>query len=217
MELYKVLAQVRFTTGQTKLDVQYKKRGVRVASRDAEKRIQKLQKFSSSVQLDWISLPYSKDFVWDIKIDHLNVNSLRNKIQAAEELIDICLLWETKIDETFLNQKFNISDFKTLRKDRNKHGWGVLFYINEDISYNVINNEGVSIDIEMILFQFSVKTQKWPCLSIYKPRSQNGNYFLDIFSKVLRKLKCQCDNIMLIRYFDLLVNNKNLGVFMSKC
>ena len=92
MELYKVLAQVRFTTGQTKLDVQYKKHGVRVASRDAEKRIQKLQKFSSSVQLDWISLPYSKHFVWDITIDHLNVNSLRNKIQAAEELIDICLL-----------------------------------------------------------------------------------------------------------------------------
>ena len=181
-----------------------------------KKYAKEIPKFSNSVQLYWISLPHSKHFVWDITIGHLNVNSLRNKIKTAEELIKICLLSETKIDEIFLNQKFNISNYKTLCKDRNKHGWGVLSYISEDIPYKVINNEGVSIDIEMILFEFSVKTRKWPCLSIYKSPSQNGNYFLDIFSKVLRKLKCQYDHIMMIRYFDLIVNNKNLGVFVNK-
>ena len=38
---------------------------------------------------------------------HFSVSSLRNKIEAVEELIsknnDICLLSETKIDETFPN------------------------------------------------------------------------------------------------------------------
>ena len=41
----------------------------------------------------------------NITICQLNVNSLRNKIEAVEELIDknieICLLSETKIDEKF--------------------------------------------------------------------------------------------------------------------
>ena len=41
----------------------------------------------------------------NITIGQLNVNSLRNKIEAVEELIDknieICLLSETKIDEKF--------------------------------------------------------------------------------------------------------------------
>lgn len=38
MRLYSVLAQVRFTTGKTKLVFYYKKPGIRVASRDAERR-----------------------------------------------------------------------------------------------------------------------------------------------------------------------------------
>ena len=41
----------------------------------------------------------------NITISYLSIKSLRNKIEAVEELIsknsDICLLRETKIDETF--------------------------------------------------------------------------------------------------------------------
>ena len=48
----------------------------------------------------------------NILIDYLNVNSLKNKIIAVEELmsdkVDICLFSETKIDETFPNQQFKI-------------------------------------------------------------------------------------------------------------
>ena len=43
----------------------------------------------------------------NIVVGHLNVNSLRNKSEAVEELVqnkvDICFLSETKIDETFPN------------------------------------------------------------------------------------------------------------------
>ena len=50
----------------------------------------------------------------NITIGALNVNSLMNNIGAVQELIanniDICLLSETKIDESFLNQQFNISN-----------------------------------------------------------------------------------------------------------
>ena len=48
----------------------------------------------------------------DITIGALNVNSLKNKIGAVQELIrnniDICLLSEAKHDESFPNQQFNI-------------------------------------------------------------------------------------------------------------
>ena len=44
----------------------------------------------------------------DIEIDNVNVNSLKNKFEAAEELVqnkvDICFFSETKTDETFQNQ-----------------------------------------------------------------------------------------------------------------
>ena len=70
-------------------------------------------------------------------------------------------------------------------------------------------------DIEMVLFDLLVKKQKWLCVGIYKQPSQIENYFLDTFSKVLSKLACQYDNIMLIGDFNLTVNNKSFGVFMK--
>ena len=44
---------------------------------------------------------------------------MRNKI-------DICLISETKLDETFPNQQFKIHDYKIFCRDRNKHGGGVF-------------------------------------------------------------------------------------------
>ena len=85
-------------------------------------------------------------------IDALNVNSLRNKIGAVDELItdniEICLLSETKIDENFPNQ-FNISNYKTFRRHRNKHGGGLLFCINGNITRKLIKT--------MKLFQMILK------------------------------------------------------------
>ena len=52
------------------------------------------------------------------------------KIGAVQELntnIYTCLLSGTKIDESFPNQRFNISNYKTFRTDRNKHGGGYNF------------------------------------------------------------------------------------------
>ena len=95
----------------------------------------------------------------NVTIGALNVNSLRNKIGTLEELItnniDICLLSETTIDKTFPNQQFNISNYKTFRRDTNKHGGGLLFYINEDIPCKLINDEIIPSDIEMSL-EFTV-------------------------------------------------------------
>ena len=50
--------------------------------------------------------------------------------------IDISLLSETKLGETFPNQQFKVSGYKMFRRTRNKHGGGNLFCINENILCN---------------------------------------------------------------------------------
>ena len=54
-------------------------------------------------------------------------------------------------------KNFNISN-KTFRRDRNKYGGGLLFYINENIPCELINNEIIPSNIEMIMFEYLVKT-----------------------------------------------------------
>ena len=76
-------------------------------------------------------------------IGHLNVNFLRNKFESVETLIkedmDICLISETKLDNTFPNQQFHINGYKSFRSDRNKFGGGIIFYVNENISSKILN------------------------------------------------------------------------------
>ena len=67
----------------------------------------------------------------------------------------------------------------------------------------------------MNMFEFLVKTRKWLCIGLYKSPSQNKNYFLDILLQVVTKQTYHNENVMLIGYFNLTVNSKNLGVFMN--
>ena len=67
-------------------------------------------------------------------IAHLNINSIRNKLEALKCLIskniDILIIAETKIDETLPTNQFLIDGYMPpLRADRNRHGGGLLIYI----------------------------------------------------------------------------------------
>ena len=68
----------------------------------------------------------------------MNVNSFRNKFVSIQELIkrtfDMFLISETKIDDSFPNAQFKIEGYKTLRKDRDAFGGGLLFYVNEKLN-----------------------------------------------------------------------------------
>ena len=79
-----------------------------------------------------------------IVIGHLNINCVRNKFQGLryliEENIDILLLSETKLDDTFPDGQFFIDGFHApYREDRTKKGGGLLLYIREHIPCKKIN------------------------------------------------------------------------------
>ena len=129
--------------------------------------------------------------------------------------IDISLISETKTDESFPNQQFKINGYKTVRRDRNSFGGGLIFYINEQVPSKVLTLESIPGDIEIILLDFRVKNRKWRCIGLHKPPSQNEKYFLDHLSKTLGQLTCQYDKTILIGDFNLTVESNNLENFMS--
>ena len=92
-------------------------------------------------------------------LGNLNVNSLRNKFLASKELIkdkiDICLLSETKLNDTFPTAQFQIEGYKIFRKDRNKYGGGIMFYINANIPLRKLEFE-INDILEMIFLEFSL-------------------------------------------------------------
>ena len=88
----------------------------------------------------------------------LNINSIRNKFNLLAEgikgKVDVLMISETKIDETFPSRQFCIEEFTPpYRLDQNCHGGGILVYIREDIpsKLNEMNNSVESVSIELIL------------------------------------------------------------------
>ena len=74
---------------------------------------------------------------------HININSLRNKFDmltnSVTEYIDILMISETKLDNTFLYALYHLQDFSNpYRLDRNCHGRGILVYVRDNIPSNLV-------------------------------------------------------------------------------
>ena len=96
------------------------------------------------------------------------------------------------------------------RKDRDSFGFGLMFYVNEQIPSKVLFLESTPMDTELILLEFTAKNERWLCVGIYRPPSQNKKYFVDHLSKTLGQLSCQYDTTVLIGDFNLKIDNKSL-------
>ena len=72
----------------------------------------------------------------NVIIGHLNINYLQNKFEALKHIIqgkmDVLVLSETKIDDSFPLNQFLIEGFGIpFRVDRNAHGGGLIVYISQ--------------------------------------------------------------------------------------
>ena len=85
-------------------------------------------------------------------IVHLNINSLRSKFEQLASLIkgniDILVMSETKIDDSFPTQQFIIEGYtRRYGRDRNKEGGGVLIYVRDDLGSKELHGIDRSLDL----------------------------------------------------------------------
>ena len=90
--------------------------------------------------------PLRKDNINKLIFAHLNTNSIWNKFELFSQQIkgkvDVLIISETKIDDTSPIGQFLIEGFCTpYRIDRNSKGGGILLYVREDITSNLITGK----------------------------------------------------------------------------
>ena len=109
-------------------------------------------------------------------LGHLNVNSLRNNFESIADVIqgtfDIFLLSETKIDESFPDKQFRLNNYKIFRKDRNRYGGGIMFYVNENLPCKSLTTKIDNLT-ETIFLEVNVESSIWLFVNCYKLPSQN--------------------------------------------
>ena len=104
----------------------------------------------------------------------LNVNHIENKFEPLVSLVkdklDIILLSETQIDQSFPSSQFAIEGYtKPFRRDRDNHGGGLLFYVRDDIPCKEVKSLILPVDIECIFIEINLRKKKWPVMGAYTP------------------------------------------------
>ena len=84
--------------------------------------------------------------------------------------IDILLISETRLDDTFLLSQFILEGFTPpYRFDRTVHGGGLMFFIREDIPSKLLPNVNPSGNIENIFVEINLKSKELLISGSYNP------------------------------------------------
>ena len=102
-------------------------------------------------------------------LGHLNINSIQFKFDGLKFItgnkIDIFLISEIKLDDSFPTAQFLIEDFAApCTRDRNSKGGWLLLYIREDIRLKRLSCK-TSYNIETLIVEINLKK-----------RGLNGSY-----------------------------------------
>lgn len=141
--------------------------------------------------------------VKNVIIGHLNVNSVGSKIQEIKELqrvceIDVLVLSESKLDESFKQELLDIDGYCCVRQDKRSNSGGLLTYISNDIphsvgSINVCNNE-----IECMSIELNISDEKVMLLCMYKNPRTDPVTFKTFFEDTFEKISDTYENVIII-------------------
>ena len=140
-------------------------------------------------------------------IGHININSLRNKFESLKILIkgniDLLVITESKLDESFPTQQFAIDGFTLpYRCDRNEKGGGVIIYVREDIPCRELTTLPSSSNIEGIFLEINLRKSKWFVFGGYNHNKLNIDSFLGTLGPNLDHFLPKFDNFLLLGDFN---------------
>lgn len=80
-----------------------------------------------------------------LRLCHLNICSLRNKLDEVRLFCDthkphVLSLNETWLDDCFSDLEISLPGYQLMRRDRDRHGGGIVVYVAKHLSYNRLND-----------------------------------------------------------------------------
>ena len=81
-----------------------------------------------------------------------------------------------------------MSGYKFVRKDRNKFGGGIAFYINDQLPSRPIKIENPS-DIEILTIEITIRKNKILVAGIYKPPNLSETDFTTNLGTIISKFQ----------------------------
>ena len=148
----------------------------------------------------------------------LNINSISAKfdylVQLTKENIDFLMVSETKLDDSFPESQFFIDGYsKPVRKDRNRQGGGIMFFIRDDLPCRELSSHVFPNDVECTFFEIIIRRSKWLIMAGYNPHKEKISYFLDNLTRELDKYLPNYENLLFLGDWNSAVTETEMNDF----
>ena len=151
----------------------------------------------------------------------ININSIRNKINELKLLIisnlDILVVIETKLDDTFPLDQFAIDGFgPPYRLDRDKNGGGIMVYVRDDLASKEIKFQQLNTtarEIEGIFIEINLRKSKWLLFAGYNNKKSNIGCYLNKLGPTLDNLLSKYENLLVIGDFNSEIKETSMSEF----
>ena len=174
-------------------------------NRDQQQLVEEFNDSSNLISLNEIRVKNQDKVI----IAHLNISSIRNKLEVLASMVmgkvDILLISESKIDDSFPKSQFSIPGFSIpYRKDRDGAGGGILLYIRQDIPSKLLNNFHSTFDTkyENMFVEINLHKRKWLIGGSYNPAKATILEHTNYLSKSLDYFSAFYENIIILGDFN---------------
>ena len=142
-----------------------------------------------------------------------------NKVEALQFIIsrnlDIILLSETKLDDSFLSAQFMLKNFVIpCRLDRNSFGGGLLLYVRQDIPSKFLKVKS-DWNIESICVEVNFRKRKWFINGSYNPNKSFLSNHLECLNCIIDKYDKLYQNSLFLGDFNASVSEECLEEFRN--
>ena len=113
--------------------------------------------------------------------------------------VDIILLSETKLHDSFPTAQFSLNAFcKPYRLDRSSNGGGILLYVRDDIPSRLLTDYKIKDNVELVFVEVNIQKKKWLLSCSYKAHENNISNNLNHLNKGLDVYLKSYDNILIM-------------------
>ena len=142
---------------------------------------------------------------------------MRNKFESLSTQvkgnIDVLMVSETKIDNSFPVGNFVIDGFSTpYRLARDDNGGGIMLYVREDIPSNLLATDEKN-HIESFYVELNLRNQKWLINCSYNPNKTMICNHLDALGTYLDLHSTTYEKILILGHFNVGIEEQHMKAF----
>ena len=146
---------------------------------------------------------YRQMYPRNLIVSHLNVNSLRLKINKISVLLfnsrfKVLVLSETKLDSSHSNSLYKMNGYTMYRQDKRSNSGGLIAYVSKNIPSTIGSINICNEDLECMSVELNCNGTKISLLCMYKNPKMSSKCFKQSFEETCEKILDEHENVIII-------------------